>query len=450
MADDLIMGKSNLKVKGLNIKDFGFIGKLNLEFDSDNVNVVFGKNGSGKTTVLAIIYSMFQEHEVLNFKANNKDAVIQISVEDNDELYHIKKRYHNGSSNIEIKDFQEMKYLSNLNREKIFLLGSDSMRDKFWLSDERIKSAVDYYSTLNIKDNIVETVLLEILLNNKSFRFMSIGQQLYFGILSVLSYLPVESVLLIDGLFSQLDTVMIENIMRLMNEITNIQFIVTAVPSQISQIRMTDCKIIELNPERNSFDYINPLFSYKQFFEYEIQNKLFANKNDLILSKPIVKYKLGIDIEEIENRNIEFKEIKGNNPCNTIIDISEIYINAFLNSWVTGIGTILWGVSDCGIVVGVELTKNDKDKIVRKLAERVGQMRPYVSQDSVQIIFENIVDNEQVVSGLYVVEVIIAPYQIQDLVSTSKDEVYIKTEGGKRKLNSYEIQQELKKRNNLF
>ena len=71
--------------------------------------------------------------------------------------------------------------------------------------------------------------------------------------------------------------------------------------------------------------------------------------------KLIIKYMLNHEVKEVEKRNIEYKEIKGNNPINSIIDVAEIYINSFLNSRVVGIGTIKWGISDKRIVKGVKI-----------------------------------------------------------------------------------------------
>jgi hypothetical protein len=70
---------------------------------------------------------------------------------------------------------------------------------------------------------------------------------------------------------------------------------------------------------------------------------------------------LNQEVKETEKRNIEYKEIKGSSPINAIIDVAEIYINAFLNSRVVGIGTIKWGISDKRIVKGVKLSKDDQN-----------------------------------------------------------------------------------------
>ena len=115
-----------------------------------------------------------------------------------------------------------------------------------------------------------------------------------------------------------------------------------------------------------------------------------------------------------------------------------------------GIGTIKWGISDKRIVKGVKLSKDDQDVISRKIAERVGQMKPYVSSDCVEVIFQNIADESKIIEELYVVEVVVKSWTNDILFSTSKGEVYIKTEGGKKKLDAYGIQEELRGRLNGF
>ena len=197
------------------------------------------------------------------------------------------------------------------------------------------------------------------------------------------------------------------------------------------------------------------IISTRPQFDY---NKIFKNNMKQIMrgqekneeGKIIVKYMLNQEVKETEKRNIEYKEIKGSSPINAIIDVAEIYINAFLNSRVVGIGTIKWGISDKRIVKGVKLSKDDQDVISRKIAERVGQMKPYVSSDCVEVIFQNIADESKIIEELYVVEVVVKSWTNDILFSTSKGEVYIKTEGGKKKLDAYGIQEELRGRLNGF
>lgn len=73
-------------------------------------------------------------------------------------------------------------------------------------------------------------------------------------------------------------------------------------------------------------------------------------------------------------------------------------------------------------------------------------MKPYVSTESIQITFEEVVCNNEIIKDLFVVEISVESVASNILFSTSKNEIYIKTDGGKRKLNSFEIQQELQRR----
>lgn len=67
-----------------------------------------------------------------------------------------------------------------------------------------------------------------------------------------------------------------------------------------------------------------------------------------------------------------------------------------------------------------------------------------------EVIFQNIADESKIIEELYVVEVVVKSWTNDILFSTSKGEVYIKTEGGKKKLDAYGIQEELRGRLNGF
>lgn len=109
-----------------------------------------------------------------------------------------------------------------------------------------------------------------------------------------------------------------------------------------------------------------------------------------------------------EELNFQMRQmgIRETIPKGKLVKVSE-KDNPFLNSRVVGIGTIKWGISDKRIVKGVKLSKDDQDVISRKIAERVGQMKPYVSSDCVEVIFQNIADESKIIEELYVVEVVV-------------------------------------------
>lgn len=49
---------------------------------------------------------------------------------------------------------------------------------------------------------------------------------------------------------------------------------------------------------------------------------------------------------------MEFKEVKGGNPVDSILSVVDQYVVAYLNVERDTIGTILWGISDDRIVKG--------------------------------------------------------------------------------------------------
>ncbi|EHQ88695.1 divergent AAA domain-containing protein [Desulfosporosinus youngiae DSM 17734] len=337
-----------------------------------------------------------------------------------------------------------MKQLTSIEYDKIFLFSGEFIHDRYWLSDSKIKIALDLLDNLYIKDENLSDMYSH---KDTKYRFVSQGYQSYLTILSILATIPNGSVFLGDEPFANLDRIMAEKVYDTMEKLDGIQFILTA-NSQFHMNRPFQKVELVVNDifHRNA----NLTFNYERFFYKDVKEKLSAFDKDsgqIANPKPIVKYRLNELVNEEENRNVEFKEIKGNNPCESIISNAEIYIIAYLNSWETGYGIIKWGISDKGRIKGVSLLKEDRDNIRKKLTERISQVKPYISQDLLHISFEEIIDDsEDIIPEVYIVEIAIEAIKKEELFSTSKGEVYMKTEGGKIKLTSYEIQQELKRR----
>ena len=159
----------------------------------------------------------------------------------------------------------------------------------------------------------------------------------------------------------------------------------------------------------------------------------------------------GRTVSEGESSVAEFKEIKGNRPCDSIISNAEIYINAYLNSYSNGVGKIYWGINDRRIVTGVTLAYEDRDFIQRRISELLSQAEPFVSPDLYKIEFYPIEDEkEKIKPDTYVVEVSVKFHPARHLYSTSKGDVYIKTPGGKKKLSTLQIQEQVLMRSSKF
>lgn len=434
-----------MHIKNLKISNMGYIKSTDLRFESNNINVIQGINGSGKTTVLAVLYSMFQDEETLKYKSNQREnAQIAVSIENQGKNYELVKHYLDGDPKILVNSFNEMRQLTSIDYDKVFLYSGEFTRDTYWLSDSKIKMALDLLNNLNIKEENLFDMYSH---KDTKYRFVSQGYQIYLTILSILATMPNGSIFLCDDPFASLDMITAEKIYDLMEKLEGIQFILTAnsrldIDRPFHKIELLDNGIFHRNA--------NLTFNYERFFYKDVKEKLSAfdaNSEQISDAKPIIKYRLNELVNEEENRNVEFKEIKGNNPCESIISNAEIYIIAYLNSWETGYGIIKWGISDEGRTRGVKLLKEDRDNIRKKLTERISQVKPYISQDLLHISFEAIIDDSgDIIPEVYVVEIAIEVIKKEELFSTSKGEVYIKTEGGKIKLSPYEIQQELKRR----
>lgn len=426
-------------IESVNISELGYIQNLKIQFSNSKINILQGENACGKTTTLAILYSMLQDKEILQYKCEGSKAQIDLKIVEDNSAILLKKCYRNGRSELLLDSFEEMKKLLSFRRDRVYLFSGEFIGNKYKLDSNQINNAVKLLNRLSIDDEYSLSTK-----NSKDYNFMSGGIQAYYWILDLLYHVPRESVFMMDEPFAKLDLHITEKLLKIMEKMDNIQFILTV--NLWKDVNKDYNKIFLEAKHEYPQKYKGPEFSYRRIFNDDIKLLSIHLKDEErnLNGKPIIKYELNKEIDEVENRNVEFKEIKGNNPCNSIIDNAEIYINAFLNSRVSGIGSIKWGISDEGIVKGVKLNKKDKDVINRMISERICQMKPYVSTEGIHISFEEIVYGNEILNDLYIVEVSAESTNSNILFSTSKNEIYIKTDGGKRKLNSFEIQQELR------
>ncbi|KPN97839.1 AAA family ATPase [Lysinibacillus sp. ZYM-1] len=162
----------------------------------------------------------------------------------------------------------------------------------------------------------------------------------------------------------------------------------------------------------------------------------------------IVQYIQNNILKDEEYRFVEFKEIKGQNPVDSILSLVDQYVVAYLNENSKRAGRIIWGISDKERrVVGVKLTYQQRDELRRSITEKLGKIQPQIPPSIYRIDLPSLHDNNlNIINELYIVEVNIQPYRSEYLYSTAKGDVFIKTDGGKKKLTALEIQQERKLR----
>ncbi|CAB3759088.1 ATP-binding protein [Paraburkholderia solisilvae] len=156
------------------------------------------------------------------------------------------------------------------------------------------------------------------------------------------------------------------------------------------------------------------------------------------------KWVKGAKYPALENRTCEFKEVKGGNPLGAIKGVVDQYAVAFMNAGLAQEGAIFWGIRDTDrAIVGVQLRPQDCDELRRIVTERLHQIVPPIAPTAYRIDLHPVTNGSTVIDDLYVVEVRVPSVRRTLLFATGGQEVYVKTDAGKRKLSALELQQEL-------
>lgn len=173
-------------------------------------------------------------------------------------------------------------------------------------------------------------------------------------------------------------------------------------------------------------------------------NYAFGEREVRISAKPKTRYTLGQRYPSQENRNFEFKEIKGKNPSSSIRSVVDQYVVAYLNATEPQEGRIVWGVTDGDLkVVGVSLTDQECDELRRVIVDKLHQITPAIAPTAYRVEFHEIGDGRHLIPNLYLIEVKAPSVRRTLLFATGSQEVYVKTDAGKKKLTIAEVQQEL-------
>lgn len=155
----------------------------------------------------------------------------------------------------------------------------------------------------------------------------------------------------------------------------------------------------------------------------------------------------GNPIHIAETRQFEFKEIKGSNPVDSIKNTADEYAVAWLNFREGSGGRILWGIrNDDKVVVGVLLDYAQQDKIRREVSSKLEKIQPRPPKSILQNFHSVVDDNNKEIPNRFVYELVIPRGEPTKLYATEGDGVWIKTDGGKHKLNHQQKIDEIIKR----
>lgn len=239
--------------------------------------------------------------------------------------------------------------------------------------------------------------------------------------------------LLVDSFFSQLDTRASEFCAELLRVIGRRSQVIIVTPSYTEvHLGLEVIRLPRQSHAHRAMAYYTP--ARFQVFRPKSSKKVRQNT-----------FRLGQKFPIPENRCCELKEIKGQNPVGSIGQVVDQYVVAFLNAGVKQTGSIFWGITDdTRTVVGVPLTDRQYDEVRRIVVERVGNIMPPIAPTALVIEMHPVESTNSV--PLYVVEVRVPAAQGPYLHATGSEDVYVKTEAGKKKLTIMQIQQELLRR----
>lgn len=121
-------------IRSLNLEKIGCFTKTELKFQP-GVNILFGSNGSGKTTVLSAIYSMFQNREIFQCVPDSDEiSTISMKICNSNDDIKLEKRYSKGRPEMVFKHFDEIIKAAKIDNKKVFL----------WNGDETFREVIFY------------------------------------------------------------------------------------------------------------------------------------------------------------------------------------------------------------------------------------------------------------------------------------------------------------------
>jgi hypothetical protein len=159
------------------------------------------------------------------------------------------------------------------------------------------------------------------------------------------------------------------------------------------------------------------------------------------------RFVFGEVVDDEETLHCEFKEIKGLRAVESIKNIADEYVVAFLNR--DG-GKIYWGIRNSDrMVVGVRLTAEERDEVRRVVTEKLTQIQPPITPSTWKVELHCVYQHNRPVSDLYIVEIAVPRVSKQHLYYTGSEKAFIKTDGGRKELKGPRLEAEILKRHGL-
>ncbi|ENM5907571.1 putative DNA binding domain-containing protein [Vibrio mimicus] len=426
-------------IKSLKSRGYSVFPSLEISFVPNDLNVIQGQNASGKTQIFGALRACIEGEKCLNRGPFVEGDFLEVELVENGrehllgyQVNHLNKLTKTSEENAFIKEVHESIAFSDM--PCIFI----DENHKFNASNI-LQSDVELGVIERFKDCLGEDIMEgffsssdKVHSNSLSFIYLIVNECL----LRLTRGLHLPLVLDCMG-FEFLDEISKRKVLNLL-KLHSDSFQTIVFASQACELQPANL-VLDIKPSES-----------KGF------GSIFYKNNGMVghqakLQKTVTKlnpgYHLGAELKKDENLETEYKEVKGNNAVNSIKDIADQYIVAFLNSPQLKQGRILWGVTDTNReVVGVSLNYSQRDDLRRNLVNKLHDIQPTIPPSCYRVEFKPVYLKNKPVNDLYVLEVSVSPFESEFLFCTTKKEVFIKTDGGKRKLSPYEIQLEYRDR----
>lgn len=433
-----------MRFKEIEISNFGSFMGLNVKF-GPGINVIEGLNRTGKTQVMgAVIAAVLGKSAISVENGGQSPSSLTLSIQGNDSIETLtlviaidpegKPTFNRRSSTDtgSLKESPSAEILSALSDQKgpQFLLSDSSKprglnlasaesslpegfkNDQFWLH-LRSLLGVKYGASQGVRQL---RVLIE--------EFVTRQEKL--------TQLP----LILSDFFNSLDSEAIDFAISLLESLAETQQIIVTSTNRLPFRNATVTKLEGCSSRVKTLAYYNHALEHQQ---------------PRLVSTGPSKWIKGRAFAKQEDRSCEFKEVKGDNPLGSIKSVVDQYVVAFLNAGTPQEGAIFWGIRNGDrVITGVHLNDQNCDELRRIVTEKLHQITPALAPTRYQIDLHPVSDGQNKLPNLYVIEVRVPSVKRSLLFSTGSQEVYVKTDSGKKKLSALEIQQELLHRHGIM
>lgn len=450
-------------INSVQVINYGPLENFKVNFKPNCLNIIEGSFGHGKTQLFgALLIPLVGEKVVRKHKdSDSPNATISIStthknITQKNELNYIEDNFFYKFSSIGPFNHENpMEHQEDISYYHTFtplFLSPEETKVNLSIDVKDIELIshliMDDTEALKMWNDIVNTYLIKYLSEwDKNFIHVSHGLEQILKLIKVVcihAKNKLNSPIVIDGSF-----------MTLSSDASKVIFSILSAYSKSTQIILFTLSSLEIDnsylvaklPENRGGLYSSISYDTRHNSSSLLMPSKKCGEDKLDDEGPvIVRYIKDSILDAEEYRYMEFKEVKGDHSIRSILSVVDQYVVAYLNERKKQFpGTIIWGITDKERkVVGTKLIHKERDELRRSIVERLDQIQPPIPPSSYKIDIKEVYDSSlKHIEDTYIVDTVTG----NDLFATAKNEVYIKTDGGKKKLNHIQIQQEILLRN---